>query len=63
MAANPLAKKLKIKENSRIVILNAPTGYLDELEPLPESVELETKSKGQYDFVHLFVKDSFEVLF
>ena len=61
MPISPLAKKLKIKEISRIVILNAPTGYLDEIEPLPESVELETKSKGQYDLVHLFVKDSAEL--
>ncbi len=61
MTASSLAKKLKVKAGSRLVVINPPQGYLEELEPLPEGVELEMKSKDQYDFVHLFVKDSAEL--
>ena len=60
MATSSLSKKLKIKVGSRLVVIN-PQGYLEELEPLPEGIELETKPQGKFDFVHLFVQDSAEL--
>ena len=32
----PLAAKLGIKEGTEVCLVNAPEGYLDLLEPLPE---------------------------
>ena len=61
MAISALAKKLKIKEEDRIAVINSPTGYIDELVPLPEDVTLETKLKGEFDLIHLFVQDSNEL--
>jgi len=35
----PLAKKLGIKEGSRLALLSEPTGFRDDLGPLPDGVE------------------------
>ena len=51
---NPLIKKLGIKSNSKIKILDEPEGYWDWIGPLPEGVS--TEAKNRFDFVHLFVK-------
>ena len=61
MANSSLAKKLKIKSGLRIVVINPPPGYLEELGSLPEGVGLATKPEGQFDFVHLFVQNSAEL--
>jgi len=61
LAVSPLSKKLKIKPGTRIAVINSPQGYLDELEPLPDGVELQTKPLGEFDFLHLFVKNSAEL--
>ncbi len=41
MAAKSLAQKMKLKSGMRAVVLNAPQGYLETLNPLPEGVRLE----------------------
>lgn len=63
MISSPLTKKLQIKPNQRIVIINPPPGYMEELGPLPEGVELAEKPQpeGIFDLVHLFVKNSKEL--
>lgn len=61
MADSSLAKKLLIKPGQRMVVINPPPGYLDELGPLPEGVGLADRPEGSFDFVHLFVKDSQEL--
>ena len=60
MSNTPLANKLRIQPGQRILILNPPSGYLDELD-LPEDVELAEKPEGTFDFVHLFVKNTAEL--
>ncbi|HEX2910318.1 MAG TPA: hypothetical protein VH186_05880 [Chloroflexia bacterium] len=55
MTENPLLKKLGAKPGKRILILNAPDGYLEQLQPLPEGVELHTLPDGQYDLIQVFV--------
>ncbi len=40
MAGSELAKKLKLKPGARAAVIGAPEGYLAELEPLPEGVNL-----------------------
>jgi len=57
MATTPLSKKLRIQPGQRVLILNAPEGYRQELGPLPESVEIAEAAEGTFDFVHLFVKN------
>jgi len=57
VADGSLVKKLLIKPGQRMVIINPPPGYLDELGQLPEGVELADKPDGAFDFVHLFVKN------
>ena len=61
MAKTPLSKKLRIQPGQRILILNAPDGCLEELEPLPDDVELKDSADGKFDFVHLFARNSAEL--
>ena len=60
MSETSLAKKLRIQPGQRILVLNPPPGYLDELS-LPEGVELAERPEGTFDFVHLFVKNTAEL--
>src|SRR5690606_18459382 len=57
MANSALVKKLQIKPNQRMVVVNAPAGYLEDLGSLPAGVELSTRPEGQYDAVQLFVQN------
>ncbi len=63
MADTPLIKKLGIKPKNRVVILNAPEGFLKQLGALPAGVELvtTTSSSGAFDVVHLFVRNQAEL--
>jgi hypothetical protein len=61
MANSPLLKKIGVKPGHRLLVLNAPDGYLDQLTPLPEKAELATKGKGPFDVVQLFVKNKAQV--
>ena len=59
--ATSLLKKLRMQAGQRVLILNAPPGYVESLEDLPEGVEVLEQTGGAFDFVHLFVKDSTEL--
>lgn len=61
MAKPSFVKKLRIQAGQRVLILNPPAGYLESLVDLPEGVEVSTSHEGEFDFVHLFVKDSTEL--
>jgi DNA-binding phage protein len=56
-----LAKKLRLQNANRALILNAPEGYLDLLGELPEEIKIEGELFGKYDFAHLFVKERAEL--
>lgn len=60
---NALAKKLRLGSCKRALIMNAPEGYLDMLNPLPEGVLLTEQIEGSeaYDFVQVFVHTLAEV--
>jgi hypothetical protein len=45
MAESALAKKLRLKPGPRAAILNAPEGYLRELNHLPEDIQMGEKSR------------------
>ncbi len=57
---NALAKKLLIKPGSRIGLVNAPPGYAERLEPLPERAEVVDLQPG-LDVVQVFAHDRAEL--
>ncbi|GAA4859225.1 YdeI/OmpD-associated family protein [Paenibacillus vulneris] len=52
-----LVKKLKLQNAERILIMNAPDGYLERISPLPDDTSLDLQPSGEYDFVHLFASN------
>lgn len=61
MAESALAKKMKLKEGHIATIINAPHGYLKELEPLPANVKILQKAGTSSDWIQLFVKSRAEI--
>jgi hypothetical protein len=61
MAESALAKKMKLKPGARAAIVNTPDGYLQELKPLPDKVQVVEKLDGQFDWIQLFVKTRAEL--
>jgi hypothetical protein len=59
--ASSLVKKLRIQGGQRVLILNAPPGYVESLDDLPQGVKVSEQVGGTFDFVHLFVKDGAEL--
>lgn len=55
MADATLLKKLLVKPGQRLLVLNAPTGYVERLTPLPDGATLAQTPDGRYDAVHVFV--------
>jgi len=53
-----LIKKLRIQAGERLLILNAPPGYIESLGDLPEGARVSEVPEGEYQFVHLFVTNS-----
>lgn len=53
-SGTPLYKKLGIKPEARVAILNAPGGFLDDFE-LPPGVELVSRATTDLDVAVLFV--------
>jgi hypothetical protein len=59
MPDNPLIKKLVIKPNYRMAILNAPQGYRDLLGTLPEGTQVSDQLEGVFDLIQaFFIKNS-----
>jgi hypothetical protein len=61
MAENALVKKLKLKAGQRAAIVGAPNGYLDQLAPLPDGVEVSETLTGTFDWIQLFVRNRAEL--
>ncbi len=60
--ATSLAQKLGIKPAQRVLLLNAPSGYAELLDPLPDGVTLSTRADGSpYDGVQAFVSSRADV--
>jgi hypothetical protein len=58
MVLSPLAKKLYIRANQRLLAVSAPDEFLPLLEPLPEGTTLDTTPADgiEYDGVYLFAR-------
>src|SRR5215217_4804264 len=54
-SSTPLAKKLGIKERSRIALVNAPEGFESEVGELPDKVEFIRRPTKSLDIVLFFV--------
>lgn len=54
MSDEELLRKLQYKLGQRMLVINAPPGYLNRLAGLG----VDTRPSGKFDFVHLFVRDS-----
>jgi len=50
-----------MQAGQRVLIMNAPQGYLAALEPLPEGLEVFDCADGRFDLVQLFVKSVLEL--
>jgi len=53
-SGTPLAKKLGLKEGTRLYAAGAPRNYLKVLQPLPEGVRLSKRVDDKTDIIHLF---------
>ncbi len=61
MASN-LAEKLLIKPGSRVLLLNAPIGYVKKLQPLPDGVTIaDRRSQAASEVAIVFVRDTAEL--
>ncbi len=61
MAESGLPKKLLLKPGHHVAVLNAPEGYAERLQPLPEGAELRSDLSPDLDLVLLFVRSSADV--
>lgn len=55
-SGTPLAKKLGIKENSKIKLVNQPGHYFELFTDFPDSVNVVSDSKTKKDLIHYFTK-------
>ncbi len=53
-SGTPLARKLGIKEGSKLFLSGAPKNYLELVAPFPEGARLVSKIDGDTDIVHIF---------
>jgi hypothetical protein len=53
-SGTPLAAKLGFKEQCEVVVVDAPDGYRELLEPLPASVRFASKPSPSTSIVHVF---------
>lgn len=53
-SGTPLAKKLGIKDGSRMFLLNAPENYLRLVAPLPAGVQVAPQITSRTDMIHIF---------
>jgi hypothetical protein len=54
-SATPLAGKLGLKASSRVLLVGAPEGFTQLLEPLPDGIEFERSAGPQTDIALVFV--------
>jgi len=60
--ASNLAEKLLIKPGSRVLLLNAPIGYVKKLQPLPDGVTIaDRRSQTASEVAIVFVRDTAEL--
>jgi 1-acyl-sn-glycerol-3-phosphate acyltransferase len=61
VTGSALARKLLIEPGQHVLLINAPPGYLDLLQPLPEHASAIEQGDGVSDVVQLFSRDRAEL--
>jgi len=56
-SGTPLPKKLGIVAGSKIALLDAPSGFLDVLGPLPDGVKVRRTVRGKCDVIVAFLTE------
>ena len=56
----PLYRKLGIKPGHRVLVLNAPDGYLEKL-GAPDGVQVTTTQEGEFDCVQAFMRSKADI--
>jgi len=56
-----ILKKLRVSDHFRILIINAPDGYLNVFSSLRPETEFQLLDKGKYDFVQVFGSNRMEL--
>lgn len=54
-SGKPLSRKLGIKEDQQVVLVNPPDGFLRQLRNMPHGVQFVGKPNAMVDIVHVFV--------
>ena len=57
-SGTPLAKKLGIKENLKIKLINAPEYYFNLFSDFPPNVKIIKDNKSKKDFIHYFARNA-----
>jgi hypothetical protein len=57
LGLSAMAKKLRLAREHHAAVLNAPDGFVAQLQPGPAGLDTELQPNGTYDAVVLFVKD------
>jgi hypothetical protein len=60
-SGTPLIKKLGIKEDFEVALINAPAGFDKELGALPAGATVRRLARGRADFILIFVRRSSEL--
>jgi hypothetical protein len=60
-STHPLISKLGIKSGQKILILQAPENYSNELGTMPDDATINKKLISNLDFIQFFTKDSIEL--
>jgi len=53
-SGTPLAKKLGIKDGTRVLVIDPPANYLELIAPLPVGASVTDKPTKDLDFIHFF---------
>jgi len=60
-SGSPLPKKLGIKDGSRVLMLNPPSGFSESLTPLPERAQVMERSTHPVDVIVIFARQFTEL--
>jgi len=59
-SGTPLAKKLGIREGSRVALVGVPAEVMAEIQPALSSCRIATNGRGPFDFIFLFASSQAE---
>ncbi|MFC2085237.1 hypothetical protein ACFLS9_09275 [Bacteroidota bacterium] len=61
MNINIILKKLGIKAGYKIIIINPPDDYKEQINTIPNEMTLNKKLSGKFNLIHVFLKKKSEL--